>query len=55
MIDPATLTILASVVLKIWESMDAAKRPTLTDTELDALRAVSQAKLDDFLKATEGK
>jgi len=49
------ITLIAGVVLKLVESANAGTKPELTDTELDALRAVSQAKLDDFLKATEGK
>ncbi len=51
--DPTIITILASIVLKTWESIDAAKRPPLTDAQLDALRAASQGKLDAFVKATE--
>lgn len=52
--DPTIITILASIVLKTWESIDAAKRPQLTDAELDVLRNASQGKLDAFVKATEG-
>lgn len=51
--DPILIPTIASIVLRILESINAGRKPEVTDAELDLLRRVSQGKLDDFLRETE--
>ena len=50
--DPATIAVVASIILRVVESVQAGKKPELSDAELDLLRSFSQSKLDAFLKTT---
>lgn len=51
--DPILIPTIASIVLRILESIQAGRKPEVTDAELDLLRRVSQGKLDQLLNTPE--